>query len=216
MKNVSREEMRNLDKQASVAYGIPPILLMENAGRGSADLFAALHRKSEIPGKKILILCGKGNNGGDALVAARHLWNRDFQVVIFLACEVAEMSKETQFQFEITQKMKIPTVKDSFTLILKNVDAVIDGLYGIGLNRSLAEEDLSLILKINHSHKPVLALDIPSGMDADTGLGLPECIHATWTATFGLPKKGFDNPLAQPFLGELLVVDIGLPKELLE
>ncbi|MSR76607.1 MAG: NAD(P)H-hydrate epimerase [Candidatus Omnitrophica bacterium] len=216
MKFVTSEEMRALDRKTAEEYGISSLILMENAGRGCADLLSALLRKENLTVKKIHILCGKGNNGGDGFVLARHLWNREYEVSCWLTGNPQELSPESRVNFEILQKMTIPAVSKDFDAWISEADLIVDALFGIGLSRPLSGDLLILIQKLNKSGKKIFSIDIPSGMDADTGKGLPESIKASWTATLGLPKKGFSFDHAALFLGELFILDIGFPRELLD
>lgn len=216
MRLLSREESRLLDQKAAQDFGISTLLLMENAGRGAADLFCAVLRKGNLFGTRLLFICGKGNNGGDGFVMARHLFNRGFQVSIYLACLEEELSREPQDFFQICKKMKIPILQGELASLISQNDYLIDAFYGIGLNRNLNERDLKIVQLMNQSGKKIFSLDIPSGMDSDTGQPLPECVRAAWTATFAAPKKGFLAEKASTFLGDLCVVDIGIPSNLLQ
>ncbi len=214
MRYVTRQEMQAIDHAAIRDYDIPALSLMENAGRATADFFVSQIQK---PSGRILCLCGKGNNGGDALVAARYLAAKGFKVQVLLLSDLSQMTDEARIQFNKVQN--IPNVSTCGILLealLKVSEYVIDGLFGIGLTRPLEGKPLEWIRAVNHSKLPVLALDLPSGMDADTGEELPECIQAAWTVTFGLPKKAFQNPKALPKIGKLLIANIGFPKKLLE
>lgn len=214
MRYVSRQEMQAIDQAATHEYHIPALTLMENAGREAANFFAA-----QVPhaSGRILFLCGKGNNGGDALIAARYLAQKGFKVQILLLSNLSQMTDEARIQFQKVQNMpNVSTCGILLEALLKVSDYIIDGLFGIGLTRPLEGKPLEWIRAVNHSKLPVLALDIPSGMDADTGDELPECIRASWTITFGLPKKAFQNPEALAKIGTLIVTNVGFPAELLD
>lgn len=219
MHSLSRSQIQELDRRATTEYGIPSLLLMENAGRGTADLFCALIRKEELTFTQFLVLAGKGNNGGDGFVMARHLWNRGFQVQVLLLADPKELKGDTLTNWQILEKMKIPVKTSQILLHLNDAIAssiVIDAIFGTGLTKPIAGPVLDIIRLVNQSGRPVLSLDLPSGMDADTGEPLPECIHATWTATMGAPKKGFNHSEAFSSLGQVFVMDIGWPKELIK
>jgi NAD(P)H-hydrate epimerase len=216
---LSREQVRSLDRRAIEEYGIPSLVLMENAGRGTADVLCSLSAKGPI-----VICCGKGNNGGDGLVAARHLVNRGLAVKIFLFAELASLSEEAAVHWKIVERMDIPrtvlTDADQpareLPAELARAEWIVDALFGTGLTGPL-RPPLDLVAElINLSGKKVLAVDIPSGLDADTGLQLGATVRAAHTVTFVAGKKGFANPAAAQWLGQIHLVDIGAPRRLIE
>ncbi len=220
MRYVTREEMRSIDQAATQRFGIPSLLLMENAGSAAAGIAAQQipHLKTKNP--KVLCLCGPGNNGGDAMVVTRHLFNRGFDVGYYLSASPKKNSYETALNLDILIKMGIRRIQHhedlkALRLAIMESDFIVDGLFGIGLSRNLDTLNLEIIQAVNESKKQVLSLDIPSGMDSDTGHELPECIKAKWTVTFGLPKKAFSSMNTSLKVGELFMVDIGLPRALL-
>lgn len=214
MKYVSVKQMRFLDKRAIKTYGIPAIVLMENAGASVAR--EALKMLSSNR-KNVAIFCGRGNNGGDGLVAARHLANNKKKVDIFFFGDINKATPEVMENLCIVQKMRLKFHKITSTNIkylqkyLKNTNLIIDALLGTGTKGNIEGLLKEIITIINHSSKPVLAVDIPSGLDADTGLPSGVAVKATKTVTLGLAKKGFLNLQAKYFLGKIIVADIGLP-----
>jgi len=222
-KRCTREQVRELDRRATQDYGIPSVVLMENAGRGAALVAAEMLGKTG--GKSVVIFCGKGNNGGDGYVVARHLRNLGAGVEVVVACPPEEIESESDAGVNlcIIRKMGLPLhiASDENGQFLagdlaKKADLIVDALLGTGLSGEVREPYLSLIRLINAADKPVLSIDIPSGLDANTGNVLRAAVRATRTATFVLPKVGFDVAEGPAHVGCVTVVDIGVPKELVD
>ena len=212
--------MRGIDKRAIEKFGIPAILLMENAGyKASCIALDMLYRKKR---KKVICVSGKGNNGGDGFVCARHLINKGIDTDIFLIGSSSELKKDAEINYKILMKMGktirfLNGKKDFYTLKAKFAKAqlLIDAIFGIGLLGEVKEPYRSIIDLMNQSKKPILALDIPSGLNATTGKVVGACIKAARTVTFACPKAGFiknDGPL---YIGKLITADISIPKVLL-
>jgi NAD(P)H-hydrate epimerase len=214
---VSCAQMRKLDKLASTQFGIPALILMENAGRSVADEAEDMfkHKTSQIT-----VFCGYGNNGGDGFVAARHLVNRGYKVKIYLVGRPKDMNSETRINFDILNRMCVKASKihikqlSSIRRAFNKTQLIIDAIFGIGIKGNLDDFYCKLIQMINDSKVPVLAIDIPSGLNADKGTASPIAIKAKKTATMGLIKKGFLNPSAKKFTGKVVVIDISLPRQL--
>ena len=206
--SLTREEVRRYDAIA-IEAGIPGIVLMENAGRGVAEL---LNR--EISAARVAIVCGKGNNGGDGFVIARHLVSLGHDVRVDLACEPNELRGDARQAFEPLTAIgiavhRIADSDDEFRQRLVEADWIVDALLGTGL-RDMVRPDLAVVIDaINHSGRRTLAVDLPSGLDADTGEPLGIAIRATMTATFVARKRGFDNPASVAFTGPVHVLGIG-------
>jgi NAD(P)H-hydrate epimerase len=203
-------------------FGIPSLLLMENAGRGVADIVSKESARFNPEAVSVLVCCGKGNNGGDGLVAARHLKNRGFKVQVLLFANPASLKEDPALNFNIVTQMKIPgqvILQTSELNILRQhlegADYVIDALFGVGLNSDLKEPYASAVEVINEAGKKVIAVDIPSGLDADTGQARGNTVSAAITATLGIAKKGLYEREGPLCAGQIYVVDIGLPKEIL-
>ena len=223
MKTCSREQIRELDRKAIEDYGIPGVVLMENAGRGAAQI--ASEMLGDLHGKRIVVFCGKGNNGGDGCVVARHLHNAGATVNIVLACPAQQIYPERDAGINLGIAMKmIPPVlaadAEQTQLqaagLAKRADLIIDALLGTGLTGDVREPYLSLIRLINAGDKPVLSIDIPSGLDANTGKVLRAAVRATRTATFVLAKDGFEANDGPKHTGTVTVVDIGVPATLVD
>jgi NAD(P)H-hydrate epimerase len=217
---LSRAAVRELDRRAIHEYGVPGVVLMENAGRGAAELLVRLNPN----GQRVLILCGPGNNGGDGFVMARHLQNHGLDVDVLLFGEVERLSPDAKVNAVIWQRsaaLWTATPDGPLDIELRQViDGVpgwiVDALFGTGLTRPLGPPFDEVVAAVNASGRPVLAVDIPSGLDCDTGEPLGPTIRATHTATFVALKQGFTNPKAKPWLGEVHVLDIGAPKKLVD
>ncbi|MBE7447051.1 MAG: NAD(P)H-hydrate epimerase [Planctomycetia bacterium] len=222
VKTVTREEMRELDRKAIGIYEIPGIILMENAGRNVAE--EVLKMTNTMSKTKVAVLCGKGNNGGDGFVAARHLHNCDIPVSIFLVAKISDILKDedTGTNLKILLHMKVPvqeilltTEVNSILMELCKYDIIIDALFGTGLSGDVREPFKMLIDGVNHLNRPVVSVDIPSGLDCNNGNILGTAIKATKTVTFAVSKRGFYLGDGLLHTGEIIVTDICIPKELL-
>jgi NAD(P)H-hydrate epimerase len=195
---------------------------MENAGAGLARAVEAhLERTGgAVSGAVVAIVCGKGGNGGDGLVLARHLAVAGHAPRIALTAAPAafDRTSDAGVNLTIVERMRLPieVALDGpalAALLAKWGDAVLvaDALLGTGLSAPVREPALGLIEAMNASRKPIVAVDLPSGLDTDTGLPLGAAVRATFTVTFAAPKKGFEAPGARDFTGPVTVVSIGTP-----
>jgi NAD(P)H-hydrate epimerase len=213
---ISRDEARELDRRAIEDLGVPSIVLMENAGRGTAELLLRLG----IHGR-VIVCCGKGNNGGDGLVIARHLNLHGIPVKVLLFGRPEELSTDAAVNYRILERAGFPmqTIPDqdvnetALRHELAGAEWAVDALFGTGLRGAVRPPFDRVIATINDSAVRVLAVDIPSGLDCDTGLPMGATIRARHTATFMALKKGYTNPAARPWLGQVHVVHIGAPLE---
>lgn len=217
---VTAEEMRRLDADALTTYGIPVTILMEQAGMG---VVREMERRFGDPaGRSIVVLAGKGHNGGDGLVAARHLIQRGAHVHVFLTFPFDASRGEARVQSQIVRamggRMLDPSGydRDRFRAALQEADLIVDALVGTGLSAPITGLAADLIADLNASGKPVIAVDIPSGISADTGETLGAAVRAALTVTFALPKRGHFLPPGSDHTGELRVVDIGIPHRAIE
>jgi NAD(P)H-hydrate epimerase len=214
---LTRAQVRDIDRRSIEDYHIPGVVLMENAARSVTDAALAVLRGLHTP--RVFIVCGGGNNGGDGLAVARHLHNRRIRVDLALAVDPDSYRGEARANWEIVRAMALPwrsiDPKSAEPVDFAGAALIIDALFGTGL--SSPPRDVRPIDQINDSGVPVLAVDIPSGLDCDTGEPLgAACVRAIRTVTFVAEKAGFANPSAGPYLGEVLVGDIGCPRELIE
>jgi NAD(P)H-hydrate epimerase len=210
---LTAQEMADADKVAIEHYGIDVLSLMENAGLGAAKL-AQRMLAGDVAGKKVCCLVGKGNNGGDGLVAARNLHDWGSEVSVVLGGERAEFRDVPAKQLEIVEKLGIGT--DGPEGDFRGAELLVDALLGYGSRGNPREPLAGLIRRANASKIPILAVDIPSGLDSTTGEPGNPCIMARATVTFGLPKTGFLNPRAREFVGDLYLADISMPREIYE
>ena len=198
VKHVTREEMAEIDRRAIEEYGIPAAALMENAGRAVADEVA------KLGAARIAVVCGKGHNGGDGFVCARWLHNRGAVVrVITVGADEPEVLRRMRVRVE------------PFAGAIGECELVVDALLGTGLRGPVREPHRAAIEAINAAGRPVVAVDIPSGLDANTGDPLGAAVRATRTVTMGLPKIGFTRPGASAYAWEVVVADFGFPRDLI-
>jgi NAD(P)H-hydrate epimerase len=206
--SLTRSQVRELDRRAIEEFGVPGIVLMENAGRGAAEILLRLGVQGTVA-----ICCGKGNNGGDGFVIARHLDLRNVSVRVHLLVPPDELTGDAAVNCNIVVRSRIPIVSGFETL--QDADWIVDALLGTGLSGPVRHPFLGAIEAINQMRKKVLAVDLPSGLDCDTGLPLGAAVRADHTVTFVAPKAGFQNPAARPWLGQIHVADIGAPRALI-
>ena len=218
VRTLTREQVRKVDQIAIDEFGIPGIVLMENAGRGAAELLLSLGVDGPVT-----ICCGRGNNGGDGFVMARHLENRGCKVRILLLCEPERLRDDSAVNYRIVAAAGTalsvcpgPATHESAALLLNNSAWIVDALLGTGAQGNVREPYASAIHAINHASANVLAVDLPSGLDCDTGQPANCCVEAGHTATFVARKPGFDVPSSTQFTGTVHVVDIGIPQTLLD
>ena len=215
---VTVEQIQRLERMAIEQYGIPSIMLMENAGRATAvEVLKDLKRRKQL---RATIVCGLGNNAGDGFVAARHLWNAGVAVTVFLIGRSEQLKKDAATNFLILKKCGYPVreiqaIDSKILRIVKRSDMIVDAIFGVGLNRPLAEPFRCVIENLNSLKKKIIAVDIPSGLDGTTGKIWGACIHAAATVTFSFPKKGFYGNAGPTHTGQVIVADIGIPKKVI-
>jgi NAD(P)H-hydrate epimerase len=214
---LTTNQLRNVDKIMVEKYGISVIRMMEYAGLGLAGLTRYLAMNKYATSKKIVIVAGKGHNGGDGFVAARHLYNWGFEVDIILSCPSSELIAIPLEQFNIVRAMPINYYEpdfESLSELLKQSDIIIDALLGFGITGAPRGATAMLITLINTLNKPVVSLDIPSGLDSTSGEVYTPCIKASETITLAMPKIGFAKEQSRSVLGDLYLSDIGVPLKL--
>lgn len=221
MKLATAQDMRKIDELAVKEHGLTIARLMESAG--AAVVKAMMEAWEDLPKKTVGLLCGKGNNGGDGLAAARLLKQKKASVVVILTGEVEDLSPEAQTQYHKAKSARVPILsvlnsEDVATAkaALEECDLLVDALFGTGLSRPLEGISRELVQAAKALGKPVVAVDIPSGLSADSGSPLGEALPAQITVTFGLAKIGFYTPVGSNFTGRVVVDDIGFPPALLE
>ena len=190
--------------------GITLMQMMENAGRHLATL-AREQLGGQVEKQRVLVLAGRGNNGGGGMVAARHLHNRGAAVQVKLAADPERLKEIPAQQWGILERLGLEAPADPD---LTGADLILDALIGYGLRGDPRGEAAEWIERVTGAGRPILALDTPSGLDATTGRPGSPCIRAATTLTLALPKTGLLVPEAQSFVGDLFVADIGVPPEL--
>ena len=229
MKLPTAVEMRALDRSAIEDFGIPGIVLMENAGLGTVHIMT--RDLGPCENSFALIFIGPGNNGGDGFVIGRHLHQRGCQPIFFILVNPDILTGDAAVNFQIVEKLKLPFhIIDSqvrvstIPVLLKQIEprdlpcyAVIDALFGTGLGRDIDGHFADVIDLINQPEfarsVPVVSVDIPSGLDSDSGRILGKCIRADYTVTFGCPKPGHYIHSSSDMSGVLRIIDIGIPPE---
>jgi len=221
MKILTAAQMREIDRQAIEELGLPGLVLMENAGREVANLVLnELEIDLDWP---ILVIAGKGNNGGDGLVAARHLVNQGATCEVLLLGRQEEVRGEALVNLEIARKIGIKitevpteTLWDKNCHRLKESTVIIDAMFGTGLSNPLTGLMARVVEDINNSGALVVSVDIPSGLSADTFEIIGPTVRADFTVTMAAPKIAHIFPPAEDYVGELYLADIGVPPSLFE
>lgn len=218
MKLVTASEMRELERRAVQEAGLPTLLLMEHAGRAVAQVVWKLVR--ERGGSRVAVVCGKGNNGGDGMCAARHLANAGLSVRVYLLARDQDVEGDAATNLRALRAagVEVDNVVGAVDTALKAVgaaaDLVVDAIFGTGFRGSPMGLAARAIEAINEAQKPVVAVDVPSGLDADTGKVEGPCVRAHVTVTMGLPKVGLLVYPGASYCGEVVVADLGLPRKL--
>jgi len=214
---MTKDEIRAVDSWAINTLGVPGVVLMENAGRSCAELIK--DKLKDIAGPKVCIFCGTGNNGGDGYVIARHLSNSGFEVVVVICGNREKVKGDAKINLDILVRLGRPIeqlnlsdgdVPAQVKTFAADADMVVDGLFGTGLSGQLSDEYKQLIEAINACNCPILAVDIPSGLDCDNGQPLGAAIRASYTVTFVAVKKGFVAGSAARYTGDIFVASIGV------
>jgi NAD(P)H-hydrate epimerase len=212
---LSREQSREVDRIAIQQYGMSGLVLMENAARGVSEVaMSMLDAASDVA-----IVCGSGNNGGDGLAVGRMLSNAGHRVTIFTAWD-RPLSADAEANARIARRMKLPMIdlfaasEEEIANMISRAGLVVDGLFGTGLRRPI--DDVRLRWPFDSARR-VLAIDVPSGLDCDSGLPLGAwCVRAEVTVTLGTSKIGYRFGHASHYTGRVVVADIGCPREIFD
>ena len=211
---LSRQQVREVDRRAIEDWTVPGVVLMENAGRGATDAIVGL--LGAVASKRIAIVAGSGNNGGDGFVIARHLDLRGANVTLFLVGRREKMTPDAKVNFAILEKLDFD-IRDCaaegmgpLADELGQCDLVVDAVGGTGISGPLRGDAAAAVEQINAAGKPVVAIDIPTGLDCDTGETPSPTVKANLTVTFVARKIGFDAPGADGYTGQVIVADIGV------
>ncbi|MGA2671460.1 MAG: NAD(P)H-hydrate dehydratase [Dehalococcoidia bacterium] len=215
MKVAKVGEMKDLDRRATEEFGISEGLLMENAGEA---VYFVMLQELGIKGNKFVVFCGGGNNGGDGLVVARKIHSSGGEVKVFLLDDEAKFKGAAKKNFEIVSRMPIEMFRvnsiDSLIPELLDCDAIVDAIFGTGLVRNISGIYRDVIQLINESQSTVFSVDIPSGINGDTGEVMGVAVKADYTVTFGLPKLGNMLYPGYEHCGKLYVSHISFPPAL--
>lgn len=231
---MSRDQVRAVDEWAITAMSVPGVVLMENAGRSCAEFIVARY-SGLVPRNRrqaasdelratshVCIFCGTGNNGGDGYVVARHLDNAGIRCRVIICGNAAKIKGDARINLDIIMKMGIEirqidvdwrNIEDKVKDFTRGATLIVDGLFGTGLQGHLAENYIDLINAINARGIPIIAVDIPSGLDCDSGRPLGAAIKADATITFVAAKKGFAEVSAADYTGEVYVAGIGIEQK---
>jgi hydroxyethylthiazole kinase-like uncharacterized protein yjeF len=210
-KIVTTEEIQSIDRQAIDEYELPGSQLMESAGRCVADAIGRNFPRAH----RIAVVCGPGNNGGDGLVVARTWKNRGGQVDLFLTAAAEKYTGDAAVQMKRAQRCQLP-LKNSSEAVFQGYDVLVDAIFGTGLKRAIEGDLAELLARMNSSRIPIVAVDIPSGIDSTLGTLLGRAVNAQLTVTFGLAKLGHFLEPGAAHRGRLEVHDIGYPRQLLQ
>ncbi|MFW6103263.1 MAG: NAD(P)H-hydrate epimerase, partial [Chloroflexota bacterium] len=210
------QEMRELDRRAVEECSLPEAILMENAGQA---VYNVVKSQYGTGGRRYMVICGRGNNGGDGLVLARLLHSNGADVRVFLLSDESSLSGVAKMNLDAAIKAGIPlqrlrTVEDLY--LGRQCDVVVDALFGTGITREVGGLEAEVIRKVNESGLPVVSVDIPSGVDGDTGAVHGVGVRAACTVTFGSPKWGNLLPPGREMCGQLFLSRISFPPALLE
>jgi NAD(P)H-hydrate epimerase len=218
---VTAAEMQAMDRKTIESFGIPGMVLMENAGRGATRVL--LKAFTDLHDKKIGVMAGRGNNGGDGFVIARYLANKGINVTVFLLARQSMVKGDAAANLKLLSPLGIPVVelpdRESFSehqMALRHQHIWVDAILGTGLKSDVKGYFREVIEFINRSNKPVLAVDIPSGLNSDTGHPCGTCIRAHTTVTFAFAKTGHLLFPGADFTGNLEIIDIGVPPYIVE
>ena len=216
--SLTARQVRDFDAWAINIAGVPGVVLMENAGQGCAEVI--IKHLKKIGGQKVCIFCGTGNNGGDGFVIARHLHNAGFNAIAVICGQISKIKGDAETNYKIAANMKIPIkelnpassdIENEIEVFAGNCCLLVDAIFGTGFKGVLANGFDIIVKKINSLDKPVIAVDIPSGLDCDSGEALGAAVKAIATVTFAAAKKGFfSNPQSRQYTGEIYIASIGI------
>jgi ADP-dependent NAD(P)H-hydrate dehydratase / NAD(P)H-hydrate epimerase len=221
MRVLNAAQMREADARAIQEIGIPSIVLMENAGR---QVVAALEAHySDLLSRHVAILCGRGSNGGDGFVVARTLHQRGVDVSVFVLGSIADVRGDARMNLEILGRLGLTTVEigdeQTWELHFSEIaesDLIVDAIFGTGLKGPLSGMMETVVADVNGSGIPVLSIDLPSGISADTPELIGDCMHASMTVTLGAPKLPLVLPPGEGRAGNVVIADIGIPSAVIE
>jgi ADP-dependent NAD(P)H-hydrate dehydratase / NAD(P)H-hydrate epimerase len=221
MRILSTEQMREADRRTIEDIGIPSLVLMENAGRQVVSAMESAFQ--DLSERRVAVISGKGSNGGDGFVVARTLLQRGIDVSVFVVGQLGEIRGDARLNLEILGRLGATVVEitdegqwDLHFSEISDHDLIVDALFGTGLRSALSGIYETIVADINAADIPVVAIDLPSGMSADSNDLIGDCIEATMTITLGAPKLPLILPPAEAKAGEVVIADIGIPAAIIE
>ena len=221
MRILTAAQMREADRRTTADIGIPSIVLMENAGR---QVVGAMETEfDDLDQSRVAVICGRGNNGGDGFVVARTLHQRGIDVQVFLLGQITRVKGDAKTNLTLLEHIGVPIVEIPNNEIwnlygpkIVTYDLLVDAVCGTGLEKPLSGISQTAVCAINEINSPVVAVDVPTGLSADTHELIGETIRADVTVTLGAPKLPLVLPPGDRYVGDLIVVDIGIPLEVIE
>src|SRR5689334_9762862 len=221
MRVLNSAQMREADRRTIADIGIPALVLMENAGRQAVAAMEAMY--SDLSERQVAVLCGRGNNGGDGFVVARTLAQRGVDVSVFLVGRVADVRGDARTNLEILGRLghAVVEIADSQAWELhfsevSDCTLIVDAIFGTGLNAPAAGLIESVIADVNASGIPVVSIDLPSGLSADSHETIGPAIEAGLTVTLAALKLSLVLPPAEAYAGDVVIADIGIPSDVIE
>ena len=221
MRVLTASQMRDADRRAIDDIGLPSLVLMENAGRQTVAAMEAMY--ADLTDRHVGVLCGRGNNGGDGFVVARTLAQRGVDVSVFLLGRVADVRGDARVNLEILGRLGLTVVEiadsQAWELHFSEVSdctLIVDAIFGTGLNAPVSGLIESVVADVNSAGIPVVSIDLPSGLSADSHEAAGPCIDATLTVTLAAPKLPLVLPPAETHAGDIVIADIGIPAEVID
>jgi len=221
MRILTAAQMREADRYTIEEVGIPSLVLMENAGRQVVAAIEAAF-ESRLDGR-VAVLCGRGNNGGDGFVVARTLVQRGIEASVFVIGAVADVRGDAKTNLDILGRLGVTVVEigdeQSWELHFSEISqcsVIVDAIFGTGLTKAVAGMMETIIADVNASDIPIVSVDLPSGLSADTPHLIGDCVDASLTVTLGAPKLPLVLPPGEAYAGDVVIADIGIPREVLE
>src|SRR5215831_14098425 len=221
MRVLTAAQMREADRRTIEDVGIPSLVLMENAGRQVVAAIEAIH--TDILERQVAVLCGRGNNGGDGFVVARTLLQRGVDVSVFLVGQISDVRGDARINLEILGRLGLTIVEladsQAWELHFSEISdctLIVDAIFGTGLNQPLSGLLETVVADVNGSGIPVIAVDLPSGLSADSHEPIGDSIEAGMTVTLAAPKLALVLPPAETRAGDIVVADVGIPAHVIE
>src|SRR5919206_4369620 len=221
MRILNAAQMREADRYTTEEIGIPSLVLMENAGR---QVVAAIEASFETALQgRVAVLCGRGNNGGDGFVVARTLLQRGIDTAVFVIGSLAQVRGDARTNLDILGRLGVTVVEindeQSWELHFSEISQctlIVDAIFGTGLRSPLGGMLETVVADVNAANIPIVAIDLPSGISADTAHLIGDCIDASMTVTLAAPKLPLILPPAEAHAGDVVIADIGIPYEVLD